>query len=130
MQSDGIVMGPAPAIPHGTSAVFAMTTAVAPAACAFWTFSAKAQTPRSISATLPLIAAAFVNGGVHPFVVEGSPAPTPSSARTRFPVTPVWVSGGPNAAAPAAHSPGTGLLMISVGTGTVCVEHEFGVRTV
>src|SRR6266478_4593837 len=58
MRTDGIVMvGSAPPNPAGApGALSAMITANAPAFCAFFTFTTKVQTPRSIRAIFPATA--------------------------------------------------------------------------
>ncbi len=138
MQSDGmVIVGSTPAMPHGAVPVLLTTTTpTAPAFWAFLTFTANPQTPRSMSAMLPAICAAFVNGGRQPFVVDVSGAgggpgkvPTPSSASTTLSVSPANVSGGPKAAPPAAQTRCSGLLMTRSGAGVVCVEHALTERT-
>src|SRR5687768_14972316 len=93
-----VIVGSAPPMFWTASTLFATTTAMAPAFWAFFTLTAKPQTPRSTSEILPAVAAAFTNG-VQPFEVDGSAAP--SSARTTSPVIPGPITGGPNVAVPA-----------------------------
>jgi len=69
--------------------LLAMTTAVAPAVCAFSTLVTKSQVPRSISATLPLTVAAI------------AVQPSAGEAAATEPVTPVLLSAGPNTAGKA-----------------------------
>src|SRR4051812_39345547 len=80
-----------------------MMAASAPAAAALRAFTAKPQVPRSISATLPATAAAFVNAE-HPSVVAGPAASAASAAATRFPVTLGVPTGGPKLAVPNWYS--------------------------
>src|SRR5687768_17447569 len=93
----GVVIVGSSAMPKGPppTALFAMTTPIAPASCAFLVFVLNVQTPRSTSAILPATAAAFVSAA-QPVVA------VPTRARTAFSVVPAPVTGGPKAAAPAA----------------------------
>ncbi len=126
MPSDGIVIvGSAPAMPNTPPPpLFAITPPIAPATCMFLTLIVNAQVPRSASPTLPVMEPA--GRASQASLVD---APAPSFASTRSPVVPATVSGAPKAAAPAAHSPGVGELMIRIGTGTVRVEQAPTVRT-
>src|SRR5688572_20156057 len=107
-----------------------MMAAIAPAFCAFLTLTTNPHVPRSTSATLPAMAAEFVNA-VHPSVVVGPAALASSWASTTSPVVPVPVSAGPNSAPPAGHSPAivAGLLMKRPGAARLNDEQLPTVRT-
>src|SRR5216684_2881748 len=66
----------------------AMITAVAPAICAFFTFTVKVQVPRSIRAMCPVMALAFVMA-LHPSAGRDA---------AMVPLIPATVRWGPNAA--------------------------------
>ena len=91
-----VIVGSEPPGGWMPAALFAISSAVAPAACAASAFSTNVQVPRSISAMLPAIAA--------PLTIASQPSLTsgavPSSTSTTLPVMPPAVIGGPNAAWP------------------------------
>src|ERR1700742_5013680 len=102
MRTAGMVtVGSAPPKPAGGSpaTLSAITTAIAPAACAFRAFTVNPQVPRSTNAILPATAEAFVIA-VQPSVVEGPAAFAASVANTKAPLKPGEVSAGPNVARP------------------------------
>ena len=125
MQADGIVIvGSAPAIPHGAVPVlFATMTPTAPAFWAFFTLTAKphaAVDQRDVPAH-----GRAVRERHQPFVGDVSPgscrrrrvrARRRRSSRRR--------EQRAEAAPPAAHTRCCGLLMITTGTGVVCVEQR------
>src|SRR5262249_42756098 len=75
--------------------MLAITTAIAPAACAFFTLATKVQSPRS-SSTIP---DSCELNSLQPFV-----DPALSTGAVKVPATPVLVSGGPNSASPTRYS--------------------------
>ena len=83
---EGMVMvGSAPPIePQVPALEFAITTPTAPAFCAFFTFTAKPQVPRSMMAILPATAAVLVMAE-QPSVVDG-PAPSAAVSYTHLDV--------------------------------------------
>src|SRR6185503_5297556 len=104
MPTIGIVIdGSEPPIGFGgrPAALFAIITAIAPAACAACAFNTNVQLPRSISAMLPAIAPAFVIASQPSFAL----APPASDTNTTEPVTPPTVIGPPNAAPTIAYVP-------------------------
>ena len=101
--TDGIVIvASTPAMPpNAPAAEFAMSTPMAPAFWAFFTFTANPHVPRSIIAMFPATAAEFVIAE-QPSVVSGPAPSAASSARTTLPVVPASGGTEPNCAAPAA----------------------------
>ena len=92
------MVGSAPPIePQVPVDELAMTTPMAPAFCAFFTFTAKPQVPRSMMAILPATAAALVMAE-QPSVVSGPAASAASSATTHWPLKLAAAAAGPNAA--------------------------------
>ena len=77
----------------------AMTTPVAPAFWAFFTFTVKLQVPRSMRAILPVMAPGLVSGE-HASSVEVPLESEGSIAATSVPVIAVVDSGAPNCASP------------------------------
>src|SRR5882762_2967313 len=106
-RTDGMVMvGSAPPKPAGgaPAALSATTTAIAPAFCAFFTFTMNPQVPRVTSAMLPATAPALVRGEQASKVV--GPAPSAgSNAATIVPVMPAEERAEPKAAVPTAYLP-------------------------
>ena len=81
-------------------------TALAPASCAFWTLLIKLQSPLSINAIFPFIAATFAevkfwqaSDVIPPIPSETSPSVDPSFASTRSLIMAVFEREGPKAAA-------------------------------
>src|SRR6185503_607062 len=84
-------------------ALFAITTAIAPAACAAAALITKLQVPRSIRAILPAIGLVI---GVHASLVGGAVSTTSAS----WPETVPALTVGPNAAVPNGRSPSGGVV--------------------
>src|SRR5579863_5017381 len=119
-----VMVGSVPPRPAGgdPGALSAMMTPTAPAFCAFFTLTVKAQVPRSMSAMLPATAAALVSA-VQASVVSGPAALAASSATTTLwgpGGVPLGVTAGPNVAPAARKSPAiaAGVFTWTIGAGS------------
>ena len=101
-----VIVGSSPDMPGApVVTLLKITTPIAPAFCAFLTFSTNRQTPRSMAAILPATAAALVNA-VQPSVLVGPVGLAASSASATSAVTSKpW---GPNAAVSEVLTPAIG----------------------
>ena len=125
----GVVIVGSSAMFWSALALLPTTTPIAPASWAFLVFVLNEQIPRSTSAILPAIAAAFTNG-VQPLEVDGSAAPSSASTMSAvFGVT--EVTAGPNWATPAGQirAIDAGELITTIGMGGLCVEQAPSART-
>src|SRR5262245_13438135 len=93
-----VIVGSAPPNPGGftPATLFAMMTAIAPAACAFAALTTNPHVPRSMSAIFPAIGFTMAS---QPSLADG--ARTPSSTRMRSPVMSTF--NGPNDAVPVGY---------------------------
>ncbi len=87
--------GSATAIPRTPSSLFAMTTPIAPASCARFTFPSNEQSPRSMRAIFPASSAPFVT------VLQTRAG----SAAASGPIVPFAAGGFPKTAVPAGSRP-------------------------